>query len=81
MYTCITNVLSCWLPFKGAVPLDEATFGEGTGSIFLDEVSCLGTESLLLSCSNNGIGVHDCAHYEDAGVRCQGNMSVNMAKQ
>eukprot|EP00057_Strongylocentrotus_purpuratus_P029544 XP_011684018.1 PREDICTED: deleted in malignant brain tumors 1 protein-like [Strongylocentrotus purpuratus] len=47
-----------------------AAFGEGTGNITLDNVNCTGEESRILSCSNNGLGVHDCSHADDAGVRC-----------
>ena len=48
-----------------------AAFGRGTGPILLDQVQCSGTESNLLSCPANQIGIHDCSHYEDAGVVCQ----------
>ena len=46
-------------------------FGQGTGSIWLDQVACVGTEARLADCPANPIGVHDCSHFEDAGVRCQ----------
>ena len=29
-----------------------------------------GSESNLVNCTNYGIGIHNCGHYEDAGVRC-----------
>ena len=54
----------------GAVALSRAAFGQGSGPILLDNVQCTGRETTLLSCQNNGIGVHNCAHSEDAGVRC-----------
>ena len=55
-----------------AVPLRGATFGGGSGPIYLDNVICQGDESSLLECQRNPIGEHNCDHSEDAGVRCQG---------
>ncbi|XP_072181985.1 scavenger receptor cysteine-rich domain-containing protein DMBT1-like [Diadema setosum] len=52
--------------------LSNAAFGQGTGDIWLDDVSCTGTERSIFDCGNNGIGVNDCSHYQDAGVRCIG---------
>ena len=49
-----------------------AAYGEGTGSILLDDVNCLGTESSIWQCSANPLGIHDCGHSEDAGVVCGG---------
>ena len=40
--------------------------------ILLDEVLCLGDELALSQCHHRDFGVHDCSHYEDAGVICQG---------
>ena len=48
----------------------EHSWGSGSGSIWLDEVACSGTEATIWDCNHGGIGVHDCGHSEDAGVRC-----------
>ena len=45
-------------------------FGQGVGSIFLDNVGCAGYESRLFSCYNSGLGTHNCGHSDDAGVTC-----------
>ena len=44
------------------------TFGGGSGSIFLDHVQCTGNEGRLSDCS--ALSVHNCEHFDDAGVRC-----------
>ena len=46
-----------------------AFFGQGTGTIALNNVHCVGTEARLVDCSS-GI-ISSCSHSEDAGVRCQ----------
>ena len=56
----------------GAVACSNACYGQGTGPIFLDNVGCSGSETTLLSCSHNGIGIENCGHHEDAGVTCPG---------
>ena len=49
----------------------HATFGEGQGDIYIMNVQCNGSESTLEDCPASEVGVHDCTHSEDAGVRCQ----------
>jgi len=49
----------------------SAGFGQGSGTIWLDNVVCTGSELTLASCGHLGVGVtRSCAHWEDAGVRC-----------
>ena len=50
--------------------LTNNEFGIGTGQIWLDDVTCLGTETRLSHCRVSDWGIHNCAHYEDVGVRC-----------
>ena len=48
----------------------STTFSAGSGSIWLDNVRCSGSETRLLSCPANSVGSHNCVHSEDAGVIC-----------
>ena len=51
-------------------------FTIGSGPIWLDNISCRGTESRLIDCPASPIGQHNCGHSEDAGVRCQGTANT-----
>lgn len=55
----------------GAVAFKNAYFGAGSGNIWLDNVYCAGTEANIFSCPRAaGVGVHNCDHSEDVGIRC-----------
>ena len=56
--------------FVGAQAFSGAYFGERYGPIILDDLGCTGNEKSIFNCSGSSIGVHDCTHGEDAGVRC-----------
>ncbi|XP_031551132.1 uncharacterized protein LOC116288477 [Actinia tenebrosa] len=60
---------SLGLPNATSAPY-SASFGPGTGPIWMDDVLCSGSESSLLECPHKGFGSHDCGHAEDAGVSC-----------
>ena len=57
--------------------LGDASFGEGSGRIWLTNVSCSGSERLLMNCSSHS-GINSCAHAQDAGVRCSIGMLISM---
>ncbi|XP_062618231.1 deleted in malignant brain tumors 1 protein-like [Saccostrea cucullata] len=68
-----TNAKSCLSRvgmWHGAIQKQSAPFGQGTGSIVLDDVSCTGTEKSIASCQHNGFTITNCNHSEDVGVVC-----------
>ncbi|XP_062334205.1 soluble scavenger receptor cysteine-rich domain-containing protein SSC5D-like [Osmerus eperlanus] len=48
----------------------SASFGQGSGPIWLDDVRCSGSEATLAACPHLPFGSHNCLHIEDAGVVC-----------
>ncbi|XP_067665055.1 uncharacterized protein [Haliotis asinina] len=48
-------------------------YGGGSGMIYMDSVECTGNENTLAACRYAGWTIHNCQHYEDAGVSCSDN--------
>ena len=55
-----------------------AYFGQGSGPIWLDYVTCIGNETMISYCGHLGINVtsRSCSHHQDAGVRCYGTQGT-----
>ncbi len=58
------------LASSGAQALSQASFGQGTGRIWLDNVQCTVNERVLVNCTASSSGSNSCTHAQDAGVRC-----------
>ncbi|XP_040594278.1 scavenger receptor cysteine-rich type 1 protein M130-like [Mesocricetus auratus] len=51
---------------------------EGSGPIWLDDMSCKGDESALWECKHQEWGNHNCNHREDAGVTCSDGSDLEL---
>ena len=70
-FRAIMFILVCCTIHAGVQYFGSAYFGQGNGFIFLDNVTCNGSEASLLSCSYSTPGSSD-SHSEDVGVKCPG---------
>ena len=74
---CDFSVIICIIHLHaGGRAYSNAYFGIGSGQIFLDDVICSSSFSLLLECPSSPILSHNCLHSADAGVGCEGNLST-----
>lgn len=47
-----------------------AVYHPGTGKIWMDDLSCDGSENDLEDCKFSGWGQSNCGHNEDVGIDC-----------
>ena len=66
------------LGYTGGEAHTRAAFGAGTGTIWMDDVQCTGSESRLADCPFGGWGLHNCRHSEDVGVSCGAATSMSL---
>ncbi|XP_030851596.1 deleted in malignant brain tumors 1 protein-like [Strongylocentrotus purpuratus] len=65
------RVVCRMMGFNGALDAPTtASFGQGSGRILLNYVSCEGSEDNLAECAHAGIGLNPCSHTKDAGAIC-----------
>ena len=48
----------------------SAYYGQGSGPILLNRLSCFGNESSLFKCGLLNVGTKNCTHSDDAAVQC-----------
>ena len=71
----IATTIVCTLKNTGAI----AAFGgytEDQLSAGITDLHCNGSEVNILNCSHNNLEEYNCAPHDDAGVICQGQLSL-----
>ena len=66
MCFCIDYII--YFRYSGTVT--GAQFGPGNGTIWLDNMWCVGNETSIAECPHNDWGDHDCDHSKDVSVAC-----------
>ena len=65
------HVVCRQLGFPPAISVSgNASFGQGTGPIWMDGVQCNGSESSIDRCGFRGWNSESCEHHQDASVVC-----------
>ncbi|KAK7910427.1 hypothetical protein WMY93_015111 [Mugilogobius chulae] len=55
-----------------------ASFGQGTGPIWMDGVACTGEETGIPQCAHRGFWSYACGHQKDVGVVCEASSPVRL---
>ena len=55
---------------QNALPVSGGGFGPGSGTIWFDNLHCVGNETTILQCQTKAAGDNDCTHSEDVGIIC-----------
>ncbi|XP_032297007.1 deleted in malignant brain tumors 1 protein-like isoform X5 [Coturnix japonica] len=63
----VCRQLGCGIALSAPV---QAHFGQGSDPIWMNRVSCIGTESSISECLSSPWGIQLCTHMDDAGVEC-----------
>ncbi|MEE2644500.1 MAG: FG-GAP-like repeat-containing protein, partial [Myxococcota bacterium] len=64
------SVVCRQLGFADGALISVDRIEDGSGSIHLDDLACVGDEVSLLACPGVVVGVNDCGHDQDVGIRC-----------
>ena len=73
---CYTFRESSFLRFfyySGSYVLNALPFGSGSGPVFIESLSCRGSELHLLDCMEVNLQRETCTHEDDVSIRCAGN--------
>ena len=58
------------MPCMDAGAVGTSTTTQGTGTISMSNVQCVGSESRLVDCRRIELSERHCSHTSDAGVKC-----------
>ena len=72
--------MNCGIFFRRSGFAIGRTFGAGTGKIWLDGVSCDGTENSLAECERRPWGAESCDHNNDISITCKTDLSYAIGK-
>ena len=69
MYLSLDGTSQYYSPFNYPYNDYPSTYGSGTGSLVITQLSCNGTETSLTNCNY----VISTGYHYDVGIRCYGN--------